>query len=292
MSMVDICICTFRRAHIRETLRSIAALHDVQDIRVIVADNDDTPSAKTLVEDSARDFGLTINYIHAPARNISVARNACLDAASAPLIAFIDDDEIAMPGWLSSLRGIMQSTAADIVLGPVNALYSGKVPRWARSGDYHSTRPVFIGEKIVTGYTCNVLFRRDTPEFSGLRFRIELGKSGGEDTAFFSEAVRKGARIAYAPDAIVIEDVTPERARFSWLLKRRFRAGQTHATLLMEEPQASRLKNFIKAAAKAGFCFCLGLVLIFSIRQWTLRGALHVGVMAGLIGHSTIEQYG
>jgi hypothetical protein len=41
------------------------------------------------------DLSLDCLYVHAPARNISIARNACLDAADAPLIAFIDDDETA-----------------------------------------------------------------------------------------------------------------------------------------------------------------------------------------------------
>ena len=56
-----------------------------------------------MVEASAERNSLQITYVHAPARNISRARNACLALATAPLIAFIDDDEVASPQWLAAL---------------------------------------------------------------------------------------------------------------------------------------------------------------------------------------------
>jgi succinoglycan biosynthesis protein ExoM len=65
------------------------------------------------------------------ARNISVARNACLDAATAPLVAFIDDDEVASPEWLVALVGTWESSNADVVLGPVQALYGARLCGWS-----------------------------------------------------------------------------------------------------------------------------------------------------------------
>ena len=93
MHNIDIAVCTFRREHIVDTLRSIAQLELPADttIRIIVADNDDIPSARECIERAAREFGLNLTYVRAPARNISIARNACLDAATAPFLAFIDD---------------------------------------------------------------------------------------------------------------------------------------------------------------------------------------------------------
>ena len=90
---VDVCVCTFRRASVSDLLASLAKLETPGwRVRVIVADNDDQPSARETVESAFAAFRLDGRYIHAPARNISVARNACLDAAQAPLVAFIDDD--------------------------------------------------------------------------------------------------------------------------------------------------------------------------------------------------------
>ena len=43
---IDICMCTFRRPHIAETLRSLSTLElkPEWELRVIVADNDETPT--------------------------------------------------------------------------------------------------------------------------------------------------------------------------------------------------------------------------------------------------------
>lgn len=297
---IDICVCTYRRPHVAQTLLSLAKLTLKPDwqIRVIVADNDETPSACELVENTARENSLTLSYIHAPARNISIARNACLDAATAPLIAFIDDDEIADPDWLSALVSAQEIRNADIVLGPVRAVYAPEASDWMIEGDFHSINPVWVQGKIITGYSCNVLIRREAPALKNLRFRKEFGRSGGEDTVFFAAAHRAGALIAFAPDAIVTEAVPTERASLQWLLKRRFRTGQTHALLLLEREGTNaltRAKNAAIASAKALFCFIMVAPNLWRKSRayfWLLRGAMHAGVVARLSGVAEAEHYG
>lgn len=297
---IDICVCTYRRAHVAETLRSLARLDRKPDwtLRAIVIDNDDTPSAFELTEATAREMALTLTYVHAPARNISVARNAGLDAAKAPLLAFIDDDEIAENDWLTALVTTMEQSKADVVLGLVRAIYPPNSPTWMIEGDFHSTQPVWVKDEIVTGYTCNVLLRREAPALRGLRFRNELGRTGGEDTVFFAALHQAGGTIAYAPDAVVTEAVTGDRTKFSWLVKRVFRTGQTHGSLLLErdghEPKALA-KNIALASVKAAFCFMMILPTLLRParwRFWLLRGVLHVGVVARLLGKSELKQYG
>src|SRR3954468_20344903 len=87
---VDICICTYRRESVVQTLESLARLEGLEDRswRVIVADNDETPSSESRVGEACPPLGLPLRYQHAPAHNISVARNACLEAAEAPWIVF------------------------------------------------------------------------------------------------------------------------------------------------------------------------------------------------------------
>ena len=90
---------------------------------------------KALVRAECQALGLDYLYVHAPARNISIARNAALDAAQAPLVAFIDDDETATPLWLAALLECHQQTSATIIFGPVQAVYDGG-PRLAAGGGY------------------------------------------------------------------------------------------------------------------------------------------------------------
>lgn len=158
---IDIGICTFRRPELAATLRSLAAVAvpPSATLRVIVADNDTTSSAKALVESLRPDLPFEITYVHCPASNISIARNACLDNATGEFLAFIDDDETASSGWLVRLLEEAQATGADAVLGPVRAHYAPSAPAWMRHGDFHSTFPVWVKSEIRTGYTCNALLR-------------------------------------------------------------------------------------------------------------------------------------
>jgi succinoglycan biosynthesis protein ExoM len=259
-------------------------------VRVIVADNDDTPSARSLVDAAARDCRLDVSYIHAPARNISVARNACLDAATADLVAFIDDDERATEDWPRALLATLDETGADAVLGPVKAIYGRLFPAWIKDGDFHSPRPVWVGGELASAYSGNVLIRRESPPFRGLRFRSELGRSGGEDSFFFAQARQAGARLAYAPDAVVTEIVPAERARARWLLERYFRSGETHGLCLLHTDGAAplvRARNAALAGAKALACVVMAgcnLAKAHQMMSWLLRGVMHLGVAARVLG--------
>ncbi len=297
---IDICICTFQRPHIVETLKSIAAMQIDPDwsLRVIIADNDETPSSKATIMPLEKELPFALIYIHAPARNISIARNACLDAAKAPLVAFIDDDEIVDENWLGEMLARLDATNADAVIGPVKAIYQESCPRWVKEGDYHSRAAVYVDGKIVTGYTANVLFDQTAKPFKDKRFRLELGRTGGEDSTFLKEAYLDGAKIEYAANAIVTEIIPHERTTFSWLAKRRFREGQTHGLMLQEMQKASAVhafKNTGVAAAKAAISW-LAAPFFFPWKHrmyfWLLRGIMHAGVASHLCGKATLVQYG
>jgi succinoglycan biosynthesis protein ExoM len=265
-------------------------------LRVIVADNAHEPAARELVEATGRELGLEMVYVHAPARNISIARNACLDAVSAEWLAFLDDDEIAEPQWLSALIGEAEQGRWDAVLGPVHAVYGTSAPEWVRQGDFHSTRPVFVRGRIETGYTGNVLIRRSLIESEGLRFQTELGRSGGEDEDFFNRLREAGGRIGFAPRAIAFEAVPPNRANLRWLLRRSFRFGQTYGRGLLMRSQrpAARARAAAVAGAKAAFCASAAIAtlpLAARRNRYLTRAALHCGVVARLAGWTEVHLY-
>ncbi|RWA59584.1 glycosyltransferase family 2 protein [Mesorhizobium sp. M4B.F.Ca.ET.190.01.1.1] len=295
---IDICVCTFRRPELSDTLRSIAAMDRPAgfEIGVVVADNDDQPSAQPLVKALAQELKLPIRYRHAPARNISIARNACLDASVSDLVAFIDDDETASVRWLAELVATAEASGATAVLGPVRARYGSDAPAWMRKGDFHSTLPVWVRGEIRTGYTCNVLLRTSEASLRGRRFSLARGQTGGEDTEFFDTMVRDGGRIAFAPDALVEEVVPHARAAFDWLRRRRFRFGQTHGHLIGHGASGiRRVAQVGLASAKAAYCFAMAaLTAISPVRRnrSVLRGIMHVGVVSGLVGVREIRQYG
>jgi succinoglycan biosynthesis protein ExoM len=291
---IDICICTFRRPSIIGTLESIAGqvLPDGVSLRIIVVDNDTVPSARDSVEQSARDLGLVLLYRHAPARNISIARNACLDAADAPLVAFIDDDERATPNWIAQLLARFRHGGCDVVFGPVKPAYRDTAPAWMKTAEMHAIRPVVrAGGAIDTGYTSNVMIR--TAAIAQHRFDLRLGRCGGEDTVFFNQLYHSGAVLVFNQDAIVTEDVPEARTSLGWMLRRAFRSGQSHARM-QAGGYVRRLAATVLASAKFTACMGLAVSLLPSPAKWrkqVVRGALHAGVVAKLLGARDLELY-
>lgn len=284
---IDVCICTYRRDSLVRTLASIdAQVGMAEGVRILVADNDEVPSAKATVD--ARAGRWPRLYLHAPARNISIARNALLEASTADFIAWIDDDEIAEPNWLASLLAAIGDH--DAAFGPVRALYPPEAPDWIRSADLHSTRPVMTQRGVVTGYTSNALVRRDA--VGEERFLETLGRSGGEDTEFFSRLFNLGLRFVSAPAAVVEEPTALDRLSFGWLKQRAFRAGQTHARSYLISNR--RAQGVLEASTKAAVCLGLSLLMAASPaarRRLAVRAALHRGVVARLLGRDDLQLY-
>ncbi|MWD28439.1 glycosyltransferase [Aquicoccus sp. SCR17] len=292
---IDLCICTFRRPQVVETLASVGQLRvpDGVSLRVIVVDNDDTNSARDRVTAAALSLAIPLTYLHAPGRNIAVARNACLDATAAEWVAFLDDDELAEPGWLSALVARQAETGADAVFGPSRALYAPGAPGWIAAGDFHSQSAVARRGRVETGHTCNALLRWRGAPWRAERFAPALGRSGGEDTEFFFRLGRMGARYAIAPDAVVREPVPPARLSLGWLLRRRFRVGQSYA--LGATTPAARAGLFATAAAKAVYCGLRAAAHPLRAERrafWLIRATMHAGVCAGCLRMRQAVLYG
>jgi len=293
---IDVGVCTFRRESVAATLQSLAAqvLPPHLAMRVIVADNEPEPAAEPRVRAAAEAGGLDLVYVHAPAQNISLARNAVLDAATGDYLAFIDDDQTAAPDWIASLAAAIERQACEVVLGPVTAVYPPTTPAWMVAGDFHSFKPVRVRGRILKGYTCNVLIRTDAIRRNRLRFDLALGRMGGEDDDFFYRLTDAGGVIGYAPEARVFEPVPPQRASLRWLLTRSFRMGQSHGRRQLRRMPVGRLVQILLAFAKSGICLAgAALNALVPVRRsrWLVRGALHAGAVARLLGVKELQLY-
>lgn len=280
-TQIDVCICTFRRDSVTKAIRSVATQVLPKDVtlRLVVADNDEMPSAKGRVLGSGA--GIPVVYVHAPAGNISIARNACLDAAQSEFVAFLDDDETAPPEWISTLWTCLQESGADAVFGPARALYPPDAPEWITRNDFLSNQPQQRNGRVETGHTCNVLMRK--PQ---LRFREDLGRSGGEDTDFFFRFARDGGRFAICPDAVVHEVVDPRRLRLRWLAERRFAEGRHYGATALY----GRMSLFTTSSAKAVYSALRALPHLANpsgLAFWGLRSVFHAGVCFGALAGAT-----
>jgi succinoglycan biosynthesis protein ExoM len=129
-----------------------------------------------------------------------------------------------------------------------------------------------------------------------LRFRPELGRSGGEDEDFFNRLRDAGGRIGFAPAALAYETIPSDRATLRWLMRRSFRTGQTYGARLHGRSRGTtgRLQALTIAAAKAGVCAMGALAhlpLPMRRNRFLTRLALHCGVVARLAGMKELRLY-
>ncbi|GEM_PF-445790 len=292
---VAVCICTFRRPlTLLVAMESIAkqALPQTVRLEMVVIDNDRRASAQSIVEQFAANASFPVRYRHSPGENISVARNAALDAAEARWLAFIDDDERASPHWLAQLLEMREG--AHAIFGPCEAIYGETAPAWMKRADFHSNRIAAPALAIETGYTSNVLIDASFVRRHGLRFDVALGRSGGEDTMFFHALHKQGGILRYAPRATVYEDVASSRATAKWIARRRYRAGQTYALMLRRfSPRRYSLSAWT-SPLKIGFCAAASLSSAFNSARaswWLMRGVFHLGVLSFALGGRLHQEY-
>lgn len=228
-------ILTFRRPEqLRASLAAVRArtrdaLGHV-DARIVVVDNDPDASARSVVvamrDDPDATHPIPIDYAHEPRPGIAAARNRALDeAGDAHLLAFIDDDEIPQPGWLTSLVEVWRSTGADAVMGRVVAQLPPGTEPWVASSAFFQRATHTTGTLLEVAATGNLLLDLTTIRRMGLRFDESLGLAGGEDTVFTSMLTQRGGTIVWCQESVTIDPVVPERATREWVLQRAFAHG-------------------------------------------------------------------
>ncbi|MBI0539064.1 glycosyltransferase family 2 protein [Roseomonas sp. KE2513] len=283
-----IAITTYNRpAMLLEALRSVRAQQLPAGVvaEVLVVDNSRDANARAAVLAEAGAPGLPTRYVSAPEPNISVARNAAVAACDADWLVFLDDDEVAGPGWLAALLATADATGADVVFGGVLPAFPDGRPDWDPEGRslardialpsgstiglHHDQR--LSGAWIGTG---NCLLRVATC-FAGGRepFDLSLGRSGGEDYDFFVRLDAAGRRFVWCGDAAVQEVVPSSRLTNAYRRGRSFRTGQLYARITVRHAR-SRLVGTASLAFRAA----VQLVLVTGL--WSvsrLRGAPDAG---------------
>jgi succinoglycan biosynthesis protein ExoM len=294
-TVVTVCICTFCRASLLNTLHSVAnqVLSNDTECHIIVVDNDAARTAEPIVTSfRALISKMDLEYVHAPGQNISIARNAGLKACRTRWLAFIDDDETAASDWIERLMAGCHGAAA--VFGPCKAIYGDETPKWIRIGDYHSNKPQPRHGVVDTGYTSNVLIDMDIVRALKLQFDESFGRTGAEDTDFFYAMHGHGGRLAYAPDAFVYEVVSNNRATLRWVVRRRLRVGQTFAKL--QQRYSVRDYRRIPLLAPIKIALCVGIAATLAIRPsramwWLMRGVFHWGMLTYRFNGNVYEEY-
>lgn len=175
-------------------------------------------------------------------RGLSGARNIGLAAADREIVAFMDDDAEADPGWLMALTSAF---AVDSVVGAGGTIvptWEGGRPTWFPPAfdwvvgcTYEGYPTAIASVRNVLG--CNMAFRRLALASIG-GFKTALGRLGTmpfgvEETEVCIRlaAADSNARIQHVPAAIVRHSVPRSRATWGYFRRRCFAEGLSKAIL-------------------------------------------------------------
>ena len=176
-------------------------------------------------------------------RGLSDARNRGVRAAGAGVVAFLDDDARADPGWLATLAAAYDDARVMGAGGSAIPVWrSGARPGWfPNEFDWVvgcSYRGMPAGRAPVRNFLgCNMSFRREVFEriggFDPSVGRVGIRPVGGEETEFCIRVQRAYplAVLLYEPAAVVHHAVPRVRATWSYFRSRCYSEGISKATV-------------------------------------------------------------
>ncbi|GAA1487156.1 glycosyltransferase family 2 protein [Brachybacterium fresconis] len=241
---ITVAIPSYRRPEQLAAL--LAALPDriaeTQDavVDVLVIDNDPDGSARAAVDGTPLD----LRYVREKSPGISAVRNRALDEGRhSDLLAFLDDDEIPLAGWLTSLIEVWREHRTSAVAGRVISVFYEDTDPWViASGTFRRPqRPT--GTFLLTAAAGNLMLDMHQIQQLGVRFEESLGLSGGEDTLFTRQLVELGGTIVWCNESAAEDYVVSSRLTREWATQRAFSAGNglVHVNLRLAPSPTRRL---------------------------------------------------
>jgi succinoglycan biosynthesis protein ExoM len=220
-------------------------------VSLVVIDNSGRHGSSA-VRSAAAAF--SADYLLVPARGFAQVRNAALEAGRRyDAIVFIDDDEMPAAGWLGALLRGAEHYAADVVTGPVHVRLPAGAPRWLSGGELLRSPPQQPdGPLRGTAASGNTLVRMSVVNRLDLRFDPSFDRSGGEDTAFFTQLARRGATSAWSGAATAYETPDAERLTLSYVMRRAYRSGAIGVLVERAADQPEGGRRAIRLAGRFG----------------------------------------
>lgn len=188
MPRISVIIPAFNAApFIRDTLESITS-QGMDDLEILVIDDG------SMDETAAIAGSFTgVNVIRQENAGVSAARNTGIEAATAPLLFFIDADDIAAPGTLSRYLQAFQAQNIVLAYGEAPPFQSGQIPGSTPRRGVFSGRPEgYVLERLIASNPIgagSAVVRRDIAlNVGGFPSHLTMG----EDWAFWCKVAAHG----------------------------------------------------------------------------------------------------
>ena len=288
---ICVCICTYKRPQLLKRLLAELAAQDSGGLftySIVVADNDASRSAESVVDTFRGSVALPVRYCVEPRQGIGLARNTAIANADGDFIAFIDDDEFPEREWLLALFKTCNQYQVQGVLGPVKRHFDEKPPDWLAKSRFYKRRTHRTGTLVdkSEARTGNVLLKKEILSAGEPPFSPELHR--GEDKDFFVRMIGLGHVFIWCDEAVVFETVPPARWSRTFILKR---------ALMRASINAGYSTFGIRKIAKSLIAvplYTLALPFALMLGQHRFMGLLerlvaHLGELLTLVGMNPVK---
>ena len=287
--MISVIVATYRRSdYLLQCLESLtrqSALPSTYE--VIVVDNNSGDNTEAVTKKFISDHPeVNIRYFLETNQGLSFARNRGIRESKGSIVAFVDDDAVAHPGYCKSLaEAESKFTGYQAFGGKVTPVYhSGSEPAWLSKYVWGMVGKVDLGDSIIP-FTrkypagCNMAFRKEVLDEIG-NFNEEV-KFRSDDRDIFTRLRSKGFRVLYVPDISVDHNIPLERMSKEGVRKLSILSGIGEKNRLAGNFPGLTLKFFdylMKIVAATGLSLNFVLqkkpqkALIVKIMFWSLQG--------------------
>jgi GT2 family glycosyltransferase len=260
---VTVAICTRNRAELLSSaIESVLDQLRPANAELLIVDNGSSDGTRELVDTFVR-RRKDVFYLFEGVPGLSRARNAALERSKAGVVAYLDDDAVADPGWLEGVRGAFADPHVDAAGGPVRLGFTEVAPPWlvvpSHAASMLGALDFGAHERDLQPpqgpYGCNMAVRTESALRVGA-FDPRLGHNAtslgaAEETELFMRLHKAGGRIRWTPDMGITHVVPATRTTLRYLLRRGFVVGRGQASAdLKQSPVAVRRR--LRRAASSG----------------------------------------
>ena len=239
-----------RAAYLEVTLDSLCRQRSRAAHELLVVDDGATDATPEVAER----FGVRL-IRHGERRSLNAARNTGIREARADLIAFVDDDVFAPPGWLDALvEGAGRHPEAEALGGPIRPRFEGHAPRGCGREDPPITTLDLGGEDVEATmvWGANFAVRRSAMDRIGA-FDESLDRAHGDEEDWLLRLRAEGGRIVYLAEAGLDHRRSAGDSRLGPLARAAYHRGRGARSSDRRRGQAPGLARELRVLAGCGW---------------------------------------
>jgi glycosyltransferase involved in cell wall biosynthesis len=291
---VSVVMSTYNRdGLLTEAIESVLAQRTpAPPFELVVVDNNSTDGTRAVIEGFVARYPGRLRYVFEERQGVSHGRNAGIAHATAPIIAFTDDDVRVAPDWVASIVcALAAHPEIDYVGGKVLPRWPAPPPRWLDQSHWAPLALTDYGDSaFAVGradprclVSANLAMRRTALDLVGNfnpAFDSRPGRtlSSVEDHEIQLRLWRLGRQGMYAPSVVVEAEVQPNRLTKAYH-RRWYRDHSRLAPLIYQRGELIDVTGALVTRT--------GGRSIFGIPAWAYREAM---MLTGKLAVATVRR--